>query len=192
MERQRQSIIIIATWLQFLSWLNTIFGIWYLKLSSTDTPTMFACKNTWFKEYFLKGSWQKWDGARRIVNHSHPHRFVLHQIELKVSRQHYFILHRWIPIEFKASRLFSCSRSRPRMNLGWQNSEFGERIILTMGSVCIQWLSAGRGGIRTWLLEVEVDETGDWRKERGSRFGHSSNPVNRGSTCKRVARMREN
>ena len=34
----------IATRLGFPSWVDAIFGIWYLKLSSTDTPTRFACK----------------------------------------------------------------------------------------------------------------------------------------------------
>ena len=36
-------------WPQFLSWVNTISDIWYLKLSSTDTPAIFA-----YKQYLIQ------------------------------------------------------------------------------------------------------------------------------------------
>ena len=107
-ERERQTITIVAMWPQFLSRVNTIF--WHLvpkivvnryashvRIWTILDPT--KCIDNLVLD-------RNEIGPGRIVNYSHPSDFVvlgflLHRIELNVSRQFYFILHCWIATEFK-------------------------------------------------------------------------------------------
>ena len=74
MEGQRQTTTIIATWLQFLSWVNAILGIWYMILPSTDTPAMFIDKKYLIQQLIIDNFRRVPDkneiGAGRIVNYS--------------------------------------------------------------------------------------------------------------------------
>ena len=64
------------------------FGIWYLKLSSTDTPAMFV-KKKYLIQLIFSGNFRrvldlKWDWSRKLCKPlTYPRSFILHHIELK-------------------------------------------------------------------------------------------------------------